>query len=81
MTCVGLIANPASGRDIRRLVAHGSVFSNHEKVNIVRRILTGLDAMGIERVVTMPDAFDISRKAQDGVALSVALQICKPYAI
>jgi predicted polyphosphate/ATP-dependent NAD kinase len=74
VTCVGLIANPASGRDIRRLVAHGSVFSNHEKVNIVRRILTGLDAMGIERVVTMPDAFDICRKAQDGVALSVAVQ-------
>ena len=74
MTCVGIIANPASGRDIRRLVAHGSVFSNHEKVNIVRRILIGLDAMGIERVVTMPDAFDICQKAQDGTTLSIAVQ-------
>jgi predicted polyphosphate/ATP-dependent NAD kinase len=36
MTSVGIIANPASGRDIRRLVAHGSVFDNNEKVNIVR---------------------------------------------
>lgn len=74
MTCVGIIANPASGKDIRRLVAHGSVFSNHEKVNIVRRILIALDAMGIERVITMPDAFDICQRAQDGAALSIAVQ-------
>ena len=74
MTCIGIIANPASGKDIRRLVAHGSVFSNHEKVNIVRRILIGLDAMGVERVMTMPDAFDICRKAQDGMALSLDVQ-------
>jgi predicted polyphosphate/ATP-dependent NAD kinase len=40
---VGIIANPASGRDIRRLVAHGSVFDNAEKVNIVRRILLALN--------------------------------------
>ena len=32
MRPVGIIANPASGKDIRRLVAHGSVFSNLEKV-------------------------------------------------
>ena len=44
MTCVGIIANPASGKDIRRLVAHGSVFNNNEKVNIVRRVILGLDA-------------------------------------
>ncbi len=77
MTCVGIIANPASGKDIRRLVAHGSVFSNHEKVNIVRRILIGLDAMGIDRVVTMPDAFDICRRAQGGATLSVTVQELK----
>ncbi|HEY5871002.1 MAG TPA: ATP-NAD kinase, partial [Candidatus Tectomicrobia bacterium] len=44
MACVGIIANPSSGKDIRRLVAHGSVFNNNEKVNIVRRVLLGLDA-------------------------------------
>src|SRR5690349_24031837 len=31
MITIGLIANPASGKDIRRLVAHGSVFDNEEK--------------------------------------------------
>lgn len=44
---VGIIANPASGRDIRRLVAHGTVIDNNEKTAIVRRILIGLEAVGI----------------------------------
>lgn len=74
MTCVGIIANPASGKDIRRLVAHGSVFSNHEKINMVRRVLLGLDAMGVDTVLTMPDAFDICRKAQDHVTLATTVQ-------
>lgn len=74
MACVGIIANPASGKDIRRLVAHGSVFSNQEKVNIVRRVLLGLDAMGVESVVTMPDDFQICRKAQASTSLRLRVQ-------
>src|SRR5436190_19321779 len=52
---VGIIANPASGRDIRRLVAHGTVFDNNEKEAIVRRVLLGLEAVGIQRVAYMPE--------------------------
>src|SRR2546421_9810737 len=52
---VGIIANPASGRDIRRLVAHGTVFDNNEKAAIVRRVLLGLEAVGIQRVAYMPE--------------------------
>ena len=72
---VGLIANPASGKDIRRLVAHGSVFDNDEKVSIVRRVLLGLEATGVERVVIMPDSFGIGRKALDGVRLRLDASI------
>ncbi len=74
MSCVGIIANPASGKDIRRLVAHGSVFSNQEKVNIVRRILLGLDAVGVESVITMPDDFQICRKAQESTTLRLDIR-------
>ena len=70
MACVGIIANPASGKDIRRLVAHGSVFNNNEKVNIVRRVMLGLDAVGVDRIVTMPDAFNICGKALDNLKLN-----------
>ena len=71
---VGLIANPASGKDIRRLVAHGSVFDNNEKVNIVRRVLLGLEAAGVKEVLYMPDYFGIVRRALNGVKLSLELR-------
>jgi predicted polyphosphate/ATP-dependent NAD kinase len=59
VSLVGIIANPASGKDIRRLVAHALVTGNHEKANIVRRMLIGLHAAGIDRVAIMPDPFGI----------------------
>lgn len=74
MACVGIIANPASGKDIRRLVAHGSVFNNNEKVNIVRRVLLGLDATGVDTVVAMPDAFHICEKARDNLTLAASVR-------
>lgn len=67
MTTVGIIANPASGKDIRRLVAHGSVFDNNEKVNIVRRVLLGLEAVGVEEVLFMPDYFGIGPRALENI--------------
>jgi predicted polyphosphate/ATP-dependent NAD kinase len=51
---VGVVANPASGRDIRRLVAGASVFDNAEKGNMVYRFMVGLGAVGVERVLMMP---------------------------
>jgi ATP-NAD kinase N-terminal domain len=60
---VGIIANPASGKDIRRLVAHGSTFDNNEKINIVRRLLLGLDATGVTVVAFYPDAYGIVARA------------------
>jgi len=53
---VGVIANPASGRDIRRLVSGASVFDNGEKGNMVYRLMVGLAAVGVERVLMMPAA-------------------------
>ncbi len=72
---VGIIANPASGRDIRRLVAHGAVFNNDEKVNIVRRVLLGLEAVGVKRVLLMPDSFSIGLKALDGLQTELDVSI------
>jgi predicted polyphosphate/ATP-dependent NAD kinase len=64
---VGIIANPASGRDIRRLVAHGSVFDNAEKVNIVRRILLALNNLKLDKVYIMPDSYGIGNEAVNGL--------------
>jgi predicted polyphosphate/ATP-dependent NAD kinase len=54
---VGIVANPASGRDIRRLVAGASVFGNADKAGIVLRVLAGLGAAGVRTALMMP-AFD-----------------------
>lgn len=75
MIAVGIIPNPASGKDIRRLIAHGSVFDNQEKVHIVRRVLLGLQAAGVDKVVIMPDYFGIGQRAMDGVQLKMAVEI------
>lgn len=75
MATVGIIPNPASGKDIRRLIAHGSVFDNQEKVHIVRRVLLGLQAAGVDHVYIMPDYFGIGRRALDGVQLKMAVDI------
>lgn len=68
---VGIIANPASGKDIRRLVAHASTFDNNEKTNIVRRVLLALEALGVAEVHYMPDSHAICERAahQAGIAL------------
>ncbi len=69
MAVVGIIANPASGKDIRRLVAHGSVFDNQEKVRIVRRILLGLSEMGVDRICFMPDYYGIVGRASGEIEI------------
>jgi predicted polyphosphate/ATP-dependent NAD kinase len=57
---VGVIANPASGRDIRRLVAGASVFGNADKAGMVFRLLAGLGAAGVERALMLPAADGLS---------------------
>ena len=67
MSFVGIIANPASGKDIRRLVSHATVVNNNEKVSIVRRLLLALYAFGVRRVEIMPDHFGIGERALRGL--------------
>lgn len=74
MLTIGIVANPISGKDIRRLVAHGSVFDNQEKVRIVRRLLVGLAWAGVERVIFMPDYYAIVQRAYQGVNVSLDIE-------
>ena len=74
MRTVAILANPASGKDIRRLVAHGSVFDNQEKVRLTRRLLLGLEAAGVARVLYMPDAYGIVPRALEAIAPAMDCQ-------
>lgn len=60
---VGIVANPASGKDIRRLVSQALVIGNREKASIVRRMLVGLHAAQADQVWIMPDKFGIGTLA------------------
>ena len=63
MRPIGIIANPSSGKDVRRIVSHASTITNFEKINIIKRVLTGLSAAGGRWVVYMPDPKDLVGKA------------------
>ncbi len=67
MVTVGILANPSSGKDIRRIVAQGWVVSNQEKIAIVRRLLRGLEAAGVDHVIFMPESLGIGYAAMDGL--------------
>ena len=71
MSTVGIIANPAAGKDIRRIVAQGRFVPNHEKVNILKRALVGMDAVGVERVLFLPDSGGLGRSALQGIQLGL----------
>jgi hypothetical protein len=64
---VGIIANPASGKDIRRIVAYGAGTGNSAKVNIIRRLVMGMHAVGVKHILYMPDYMHIVASALDGL--------------
>ncbi len=64
---IGLLANPASGKDVRRLVARASVFDNQEKRAIVRRVIVGALAAGCREFVYHNDAHGIVEQALEEV--------------
>ncbi len=67
MASIGVIANPASGKDIRRLVSYATTIDNNEKVNICKRIVLAAQGMGIDEVFFMPDTFMIGYAVQDSL--------------
>jgi predicted polyphosphate/ATP-dependent NAD kinase len=64
---VGIVCNPASGKDIRRLTARASVFDNQEKLAIVRRAVQGAIAAGAREFLYVPDGHDIAASAFEDV--------------
>ncbi|MEM8924796.1 MAG: NAD(+)/NADH kinase [Actinomycetota bacterium] len=52
---VGIIANPASARDVRRIVAFGGALTTHDKLNMLARLMAGLGVGGVGDVISMAD--------------------------
>lgn len=67
----GVIANPSSGKDIRRIVSYADSVGHMEKMNLLLRAIIAAASKGVERIYFMPDpqgmAFAIrQRLKQDG---------------
>jgi predicted polyphosphate/ATP-dependent NAD kinase len=59
-SCIGIIANPVSARDIRRVIAHANNLQIADRVNILLRLLASAGSCGVDRVLVMPDRGGIS---------------------
>jgi predicted polyphosphate/ATP-dependent NAD kinase len=68
LSFVGIIANPDSGRDIRRVVSQAFAVGNHQKVNVLQRLLLALCRLGVRRIEIMPDLFGLGARALDGLS-------------
>ncbi|QSX08319.1 NAD(+)/NADH kinase [Alkalibacter rhizosphaerae] len=59
MKTIGIIANPNSGKDIRRLFSYALTIGNNEKANMVERMILGAQDLGVEKFLVMPDAYNM----------------------
>ncbi len=58
---VGVIANPESGKDIRRIVSDAFTFNNYEKLNVLKRIVRTAISAGKTEFLFMPESFGFGR--------------------
>nr|WP_249122815.1 MULTISPECIES: NAD(+)/NADH kinase [unclassified Bradyrhizobium] len=65
---VGIIANPVSARDIRRVVANASSLQIADRANILLRVLAALAACGVSQVLMMPERGGIAGHVLRGIA-------------
>lgn len=85
MTSVGIIVNPFSGKDVRRVTTNASIVTNQEKVNKVYRMILSMNAFHIDQVWLMPDKFSVNAsivekvKANDRIKIKVDTLPFEPY--
>jgi hypothetical protein len=72
---VGIIANPVSGRDIRRVAARGGVSSSQDKQNRIARAVIGAVTAGAQRVLAMQEPFGIASGALADLKVDAELRI------
>ena len=72
---IGIIANPVSGRDIRRVAARGAVSSTEDKRNRIARAAVGAVAGGCKKIVAMKEPFGIASKALEDLPVDADIEI------
>jgi len=64
---IGIIVNPMSGRDVRRLAARASISTHHDKQLQITRLALGALEQGVEEIVLVDEPFRIGRRAVENL--------------
>ncbi len=64
---IGIIANPVSARDIRRVIANATALQITDRANIVLRVLSCVKACGVDHVYMMPENGGIRQHVRRGI--------------
>ncbi|TMA33367.1 MAG: ATP-NAD kinase [Deltaproteobacteria bacterium] len=75
MGTVGILANPMSGRDVRRLAARASTTTLEIKRDQVSRVAIGAAAGGAKRLLVVAEPFRISTSAVEHLGLDVEIEV------
>ncbi len=81
---LGIIVNPVSGRDARRLFARAMSSTHESKRNQLERVIVGAAAAGVKRIVLVRDPFRIAQSAVEALGVEVEIELrdvgasCKP---
>ena len=74
MGCVGILANPMSGKDVRRLAARASTTTPEIKRDQVARAAIGAVAGGADRLLVIDEPFRISTSAVETLGLAAKIE-------
>jgi hypothetical protein len=72
---IGIIANPLSGRDVRRTAARAGSSGPAEKRNEVARVVIGAVAAGAERVLVAREPFRVSTGAVESLRIDAEIEV------
>ncbi len=81
---LGIIVNPLSGRDVRRLAARAGTSTPEDKRNQIQRVIVGAAAAGAEKVVLVRDPFRIADAATEALGVPIEIELldlgasCRP---
>lgn len=77
MKSLGIIVNPFSGRDVRRVAARASTSDHHEKQQQVTRLVLGAFATGVEKIFLAHEPFRINEKAVENLPVRDRVEILR----
>ncbi len=72
---IGMIVNPMSGRDVRRLAARATNMTHEAKRDLVARAAAGADAAGVTDIYVMQEPFRIASAALEHMDLDARVHV------